>query len=52
MLECMLLTKELNALRFDNNLSDDHLLKALTPPIMTVEYNYERLELLGKPLAT
>ncbi|KAI0698923.1 hypothetical protein BC835DRAFT_1333420 [Cytidiella melzeri] len=47
MLERMLLAKELNAKYFNSSLSDYHLLAALTPPVASVEYDYERLELLG-----
>ena len=47
MLERMTLTKELNANYFDDKLSDEYLLAALTPPMASIEYDYERLELLG-----
>ncbi|KAI0091960.1 hypothetical protein BDY19DRAFT_1027492 [Irpex rosettiformis] len=47
MLERMLLTKELNARYFDDEISDEQLLAALSPPVANIEYDYERLELLG-----
>ncbi|KAI0347065.1 ribonuclease III [Trametopsis cervina] len=47
MLERMLLAKELNAKYFNSAITDEHLLAALSPPMANVEYNYERLELLG-----
>jgi capsid protein len=42
-----LLIKELNARMFDNVIREDLLRGALTPPGAEVEFNYERLELLG-----
>ncbi|KAH9947264.1 hypothetical protein B0H21DRAFT_345297 [Amylocystis lapponica] len=43
----MLLVKELNAHFFAHSILERHLLAALTPPSACVQYDYERLELLG-----
>lgn len=47
-LDDLLLVKELNAKYFDNAISEPLLHMALCAPSAVVEYNYERLELLGK----
>lgn len=51
-LESMLVVKELNANLFDDALSDELLLEALTCPISGVEPDYQRLELLGERCCT
>lgn len=47
MMERMLIAKELNAKLLNNAIVEDYLLAALSPPIAALEYDYERLELLG-----
>ena len=43
----ILLIKELNAMYFDQKILEGHLLAAVTVPSMAMEFDYERLELLG-----
>ena len=47
MIDCILLAKEMNATVFDDKMNERDLLTALTPTSANVEYDYERLELLG-----
>ena len=47
MLEKILLVKELNAQYFNDALEEKLLLAALSPPTAELEYDYDRLELLG-----
>lgn len=44
----ILITKELNAMLFNNTISENLLLAALTAPSASMDHDYERLELLGK----
>jgi len=44
----LLLVKEMNAKFFDHSIREDLLHNALCTPSAGLEYNYERLELLGK----
>lgn len=44
----LLLVKEVNAKLFDQEISEDLLHMALCTPSSGVEYDYERLELLGE----
>ncbi|KAH8113318.1 ribonuclease III [Phellopilus nigrolimitatus] len=46
-LEDMLLIKELNAKYFDHSITESHLHAAVSAPAADVEFDYERLELLG-----
>ena len=48
----ILLVKEVNARMFDNVIREDLLREALTPPAAGVEFNYERLEILGNDEST
>lgn len=48
MIERMLLVKELNTRYFDNMISDEHLVEAVTCATALSGYDYERLELLGE----
>ncbi|KAG9045153.1 hypothetical protein FS837_006952 [Tulasnella sp. UAMH 9824] len=43
----LLLSKELNALTFQNQINDSLLLQALTPNSALMEHNYQRLEFFG-----
>ena len=43
-----LLIKELNARLFENAISEDLLHVAVSAPSSCIEYDYERLELLGE----
>ena len=45
----LLLIKELNAKFFDHMILEQHLHEAVSPPSAAIEYDYERLELLGAP---
>ncbi len=44
----LLLVKEMNAKFFDHSIREDLLHNALCTPSAGLEYNYERLELLGR----
>ncbi len=44
----LLLVKELNARLFDHNVREDLLHMAVSTPSSVIEYDYERLELLGE----
>ena len=46
----LLLVKEINAKLFDHAIIERHLHSAITAPSAGVEFDYERLELLGKHL--
>lgn len=46
-IEDLLLVKELNASFFDHSISEYHLHSAISAPSASVEFDYERLELLG-----
>jgi endoribonuclease Dicer len=43
----LLVMKELNAKLFDHAIVERHLHPALSAPSLGIEYDYERLELLG-----
>lgn len=47
-LDDMLLVKELNAKFFNHAIDEQHLHAAVSSPSSSVEFDYERLELLGK----
>ena len=47
-LDDTLLVKELNAKLFDHSVAEHHLHAALSSPSAAVEFDYERLELLGQ----
>ena len=49
-IESYLLVKELNARLFENAIIEQQLLIALSTPAAWTEFNYERLEFLGKPI--
>ena len=49
-IDSLLLVKDLNATIFNNALSDDLLSMAITCPSAGMEFDYERLELLGTSL--
>lgn len=44
-----LLVKDLNAKYFDYAINEDLLHMAISAPSAGIEYDYERLELLGNP---
>ena len=44
----LLLIKELNARLFDHSVREDLLHMAVSTPSSAIEYDYERLELLGE----
>lgn len=46
-LDDLLLIKELNAKYFDHEVSERRLHEAVSAPSAAIEYDYERLELLG-----
>lgn len=48
-MEDMLLVKELNTRYFGHSISEQLLHAALSTPASGVEFDYERLELLGQP---
>lgn len=48
-LDDILLVKELNAKFFDHSVGENLLHTAISAPSASVEFDYERLELLGKP---
>ena len=48
----LLLVKELNAKFFDHAISEHLLHVAISAPSAGIEYDYERLELLGKSQCT
>jgi endoribonuclease Dicer len=48
----LLLVKEINVSLFDHVIGENELLIALTIPAAGMDYNYERLELLGSLLNT
>jgi endoribonuclease Dicer len=47
-LDDVLLVKELNAKFFDHSIRENLLHTAITAPSANAEFDYERLELLGK----
>lgn len=47
--DAFLLVKELNAGLFNRCISDELLHAALSPSSAVIEYDYERLEMLGDP---
>jgi endoribonuclease Dicer len=47
----LLLVKELNAKLFDHAISERLLHMSISPPSAGIEYDYERLELLGELLS-
>lgn len=47
-----LLVKELNAKFFEHSIIEHHLHAAISAPAAGIEFDYERLELLGKPCVT
>ena len=49
-IEDLLLVKELNSRLFNNAISDNLLHMALTTRAVEIEYDYERLEILGESL--
>jgi endoribonuclease Dicer len=48
-LDDTLLVREFNAMYFNNEINEVALLTAITAPSAGVEFDYERLELLGMP---
>lgn len=46
-LDDILLVKELNAKLFDHSIAESLLHEAISTPSVSIEYDYERLELLG-----
>lgn len=46
--EDTLLVRELNAMYFNNEINESALHAAITAPSAGVDFNYERLELLGQ----
>ena len=44
-----LLVKELNAKFFEHSIMEHHLHAAVSAPAAGIEFDYERLELLGEP---
>jgi hypothetical protein len=44
----ILLVKELNGILFEHAILEQHLYAAITPPANAIEFDYERLETLGK----
>lgn len=43
----LMLVKELNSRFFGNSINEEQLHAAITPPLVLMEFDYERLEMLG-----